>query len=85
MIATPRPSASTTVMRGTWMEKISPPMSTFAPAKQLTVTQYGRSRHLYQTPDGALYIAQTVRGWMSTEGNEGLQRVVWNGDRKSVV
>lgn len=31
-------------------------------------------------PDGALYIAQTVRGWMSTEGNEGLQRVVWNGE-----
>jgi mono/diheme cytochrome c family protein len=31
-------------------------------------------------PDGALYIAQTVRGWMSTEGNEGLQRVVWSGE-----
>ena len=31
-------------------------------------------------PDGALYIAQTVRGWMSTEGNEGLQRIVWNGE-----
>ncbi|MBI5769368.1 MAG: c-type cytochrome [Verrucomicrobia bacterium] len=30
-------------------------------------------------PDGALYLGQTVRGWMSTEGNEGLQRVVWNG------
>lgn len=31
-------------------------------------------------PDGALYIAQTVRGWMSTEGNEGIQRVSWNGE-----
>lgn len=31
-------------------------------------------------PDGALYLGQTVRGWMSTEGNEGIQRVVWNGD-----
>jgi mono/diheme cytochrome c family protein len=31
-------------------------------------------------PDGALYIAQTVRGWMSTEGNEGIQRVVWTGE-----
>jgi mono/diheme cytochrome c family protein len=31
-------------------------------------------------PDGALYVAQTVRGWMSTEGNEGLQRVVWSGE-----
>lgn len=31
-------------------------------------------------PDGALYIAQTVRGWMSTEGNEGIQRVVWSGE-----
>jgi mono/diheme cytochrome c family protein len=30
-------------------------------------------------PDGALYIAQTVRGWMSTEGSEGIQRVVWTG------
>jgi len=33
MIATPRPSASTTVMRGTWMEKISPPMSTVDPGR----------------------------------------------------
>lgn len=31
-------------------------------------------------PDGALYIAQTVRGWMSTQGNEGIQRVVWTGE-----
>lgn len=31
-------------------------------------------------PDGALYIGQTVRGWMSTEGNEGIQRVVWTGE-----
>lgn len=31
-------------------------------------------------PDGALYIAQTVRGWISTEGNEGIQRVVWSGE-----
>lgn len=31
-------------------------------------------------PDGALYLAQTVRGWMATEGNEGLQRVVWSGE-----
>lgn len=31
-------------------------------------------------PDGALYVAQTVRGWMSTEGNEGLQRVAWSGE-----
>jgi mono/diheme cytochrome c family protein len=31
-------------------------------------------------PDGALYIAQTVRGWMSTEGNEGIQRIVWTGE-----
>ena len=31
-------------------------------------------------PDGALYIAQTVRGWMSTEGNEGIQRVAWTGE-----
>lgn len=30
-------------------------------------------------PDGALYLGQTVRGWMPTEGNEGLQRVVWDG------
>jgi hypothetical protein len=30
-------------------------------------------------PDGALYLGQTVRGWMATEGNEGLQRVVWDG------
>jgi mono/diheme cytochrome c family protein len=31
-------------------------------------------------PDGALYIAQTVRGWMSTEGNEGIQRIRWTGE-----
>jgi cytochrome c5 len=31
-------------------------------------------------PDGAFYIAQTVRGWMSTEGGEGIQRVVWTGE-----
>lgn len=31
-------------------------------------------------PDGALYIAQTVRGWMATGGNEGIQRVVWTGE-----
>ncbi|MBI5691279.1 MAG: hypothetical protein HZC55_14435, partial [Verrucomicrobia bacterium] len=31
-------------------------------------------------PDGALYLAQTVRGWMPTEGNEGLQRIVWTGE-----
>ena len=30
-------------------------------------------------PDGALYLGQTVRGWMSTEGNEGIQRVSWTG------
>jgi mono/diheme cytochrome c family protein len=31
-------------------------------------------------PDGALYLGQTVRGWMATEGNEGLQRVAWTGE-----
>ena len=31
-------------------------------------------------PDGAFYVAQTVRGWMSTEGNEGIQRVAWTGE-----
>jgi mono/diheme cytochrome c family protein len=31
-------------------------------------------------PDGALYLAQTVRGWMSTEGNEGIQRIAWTGE-----
>ena len=31
-------------------------------------------------PDGALYIAETVRGWMSTEGGEGIQRIVWTGE-----
>jgi hypothetical protein len=31
-------------------------------------------------PDGALYLAETVRGWMSTEGNEGIQRVSWTGE-----
>lgn len=30
--------------------------------------------------DGALYLGQTVRGWMATEGNEGLQRVAWTGE-----
>jgi len=31
-------------------------------------------------PDGALYLGQTVRGWMSSEGNEGIQRVAWTGE-----
>lgn len=31
-------------------------------------------------PDGALYIGQTVRGWMSTQGNEGIQRISWTGE-----
>ncbi|MBL9200617.1 MAG: c-type cytochrome [Opitutaceae bacterium] len=31
-------------------------------------------------PDGALYLGQTVRGWMSTEGNEGVQRIAWTGE-----
>jgi mono/diheme cytochrome c family protein len=31
-------------------------------------------------PDGALYLGETVRGWMPTEGNEGIQRIVWNGE-----
>ena len=39
----------------------------------------GGMRNVF-APDGSLYIAQTVRGWMSTEGNEGIQRVVWTGD-----
>lgn len=29
-------------------------------------------------PDGALYLAQTVRGW--TTGIEGIQRIVWTGE-----
>src|SRR5438067_10339151 len=29
---------------------------------------------------GALYIAQTTRGWMPTKGTEGMQRVVWTGE-----
>lgn len=36
-------------------------------------------------PDGALYLAQTVRGWMSTEGNEGIQRVVWTGETPTEI
>jgi mono/diheme cytochrome c family protein len=36
-------------------------------------------------PDGALYIGQTVRGWMSTEGNEGIQRVVWTGETPAEI
>ena len=36
-------------------------------------------------PDGALYIGQTVRGWMSTEGNEGIQRVVWTGENPAEI
>ena len=36
-------------------------------------------------PDGALYIAQTVRGWMPTEGNEGIQRVTWTGETPTEV
>ncbi|MFZ9838842.1 MAG: c-type cytochrome [Opitutaceae bacterium] len=31
-------------------------------------------------PDGALYVGQTVRGWMPTGGNEGLQRIRWDGN-----
>jgi mono/diheme cytochrome c family protein len=31
-------------------------------------------------PDGALYVAQTVRGWIGTEGNEGIQRIAWTGE-----
>ncbi|MDO8540505.1 MAG: c-type cytochrome [Opitutaceae bacterium] len=30
-------------------------------------------------PDGALYVGQTVRGWMPGENSEGLQRVAWTG------
>jgi hypothetical protein len=29
-------------------------------------------------PDGSLYVGQTVRGWLGS-GNEGLQRISWNG------
>lgn len=36
-------------------------------------------------PDGALYIGQTVRGWMATEGNEGIQRVVWTGENPTEI
>ncbi|MSU49364.1 MAG: c-type cytochrome [Opitutus sp.] len=36
-------------------------------------------------PDGALYIGQTVRGWMSTEGNEGIQRVLWTGETPTEI
>ncbi len=36
-------------------------------------------------PDGALYIAQTVRGWMPTEGNEGIQRVAWTGENPTEI
>ena len=38
----------------------------------------GGMRHAFG-PDGALYLGQTVRGWMPTGGNEGLQRIVWDG------
>jgi mono/diheme cytochrome c family protein len=31
-------------------------------------------------PDGAFYLAQTVRGWIGTEGNEGIQRIAWTGE-----
>lgn len=36
-------------------------------------------------PDGALYVGQTVRGWMSTEGNEGVQRVAWTGENPAEI
>lgn len=36
-------------------------------------------------PDGALYIGQTVRGWMATEGNEGIQRVAWTGENPTEI
>lgn len=36
-------------------------------------------------PDGALYIGQTVRGWMPTEGNEGIQRIVWTGENPTEI
>lgn len=36
-------------------------------------------------PDGALYIGQTVRGWMATEGNEGIQRIVWTGEHPAEI
>ena len=39
----------------------------------------GGMRHAFG-PDGALYLGQTVRGWMPTGGNEGLQRIVWDGN-----
>ncbi|MEX0772915.1 MAG: c-type cytochrome [Balneolales bacterium] len=38
------------------------------------------SMHNAFGPDGNLYLAQTVRGWMPTEGDEGIQRVVWTGE-----
>lgn len=38
----------------------------------------GGMRHAFG-PDGALYLGQTVRGWMPTGGNEGLQRIAWDG------
>jgi cytochrome c553 len=38
----------------------------------------GGMRHAFG-PDGALYLGQTVRGWMPTGGNEGLQRITWDG------
>jgi len=38
----------------------------------------GGMRHAFG-PEGALYLGQTVRGWMPTGGNEGLQRITWDG------
>lgn len=39
------------------------------------------SMHHAFGPDGNLYLAQTVRGWMPTEGEEGIQRIVWTGEQ----
>lgn len=36
-------------------------------------------------PDGALYLGQTVRGWRSTEGNEGVQRIAWTGETPAEI
>lgn len=38
------------------------------------------SMHNAFGPDGSLYLAQTVRGWLPTQGREGIQRVIWNGE-----
>lgn len=39
------------------------------------------SMHHAFGPDGNLYLAQTVRGWMPTGGGEGIQRITWTGEQ----